>query len=50
MKWFLNLATGAKLFVSFGLMIVLLAVAILAAYRGINGIRQSQQEDRKSVV
>jgi methyl-accepting chemotaxis protein len=50
MKWFLNLATGAKLFVSFGLMIVLLAVAILAAYRGIDGIRQSQEEVQRELT
>jgi len=33
MQWFLNVTTKAKLFVSFGLLILFLAVAILAAYR-----------------
>ena len=50
MKWFINLPTGAKLFLSFGLMILLLAVAILAAYRGINGTRESQQEVQRELA
>jgi methyl-accepting chemotaxis protein len=48
MKWFLNLPTGAKIFLSFGLLILFLAAAILAAYRGIQEIRQAQgEEDRE---
>jgi methyl-accepting chemotaxis protein len=42
MKWFLNLTTRNKLFLGFGLMIVLLAIVIAAAYRGITQIQASQ--------
>jgi PAS domain S-box-containing protein len=42
-KWFLNLTTRAKLLVSFGLMIVLLAAMIATAYRGITAIQESQK-------
>src|SRR5918996_778870 len=43
MNWFLDLTTRTKLFVSFGVMIVLLAVVMLTAYRGITAIATSQQ-------
>ena len=43
MRWFLDLSTRGKLYVSFGLMIVLLAVVSVTAYRGIAGIQQSQK-------
>ena len=43
MQWFLNLTTRAKLFFSFGLLILFLAAAVLAAYRGIRETQQSQQ-------
>jgi methyl-accepting chemotaxis protein len=43
MKWFLDLRTRSKLFVGFGLMAALLAVAIQAAYLGISTIQESQK-------
>ena len=43
MQWFLDLSTRAKLFVSFGLIVVLLAIVAASAYRGISGIRDSQK-------
>jgi methyl-accepting chemotaxis protein len=43
MQWFLDLSTRAKLLVSFGLMVVLLAVVAGSAYRGISGVRDSQK-------
>lgn len=43
MKWFLNLPTRTKLSLSFGVMIILLAVAMGAGYQGITAIRQSQK-------
>ena len=43
MKWFLNLRTGAKLFLGFGLMIVFLAIVIVTAYRSIAAIQTSQR-------
>ena len=50
MKWFLDLSTAAKLFLSFGMMILFLAAAILAANRGINATRQSQKEVQKELM
>ena len=49
MKWFLNLSTRAKLFFSFGLLILFLASAVLAAYRGIREIRNSQSEVQRQM-
>ncbi|MBB5347910.1 MCP four helix bundle domain-containing protein [Desulfoprunum benzoelyticum] len=43
MKWFVDLATRTKLFFSFGLMIVLMLVLIIAAYIGLSAIHQSQE-------
>ena len=43
MRWFLNLATRSKLFSSFALVIVLLAVVIATAYRGITTVQASQK-------
>ena len=50
MKWFLDLSTAAKLFFSFGMMILLLAAAILAAYRGINATRQAQMKAQQELM
>ena len=44
MKWFVNLATRIKLFLSFGLMVVFLLVVIATAYYGLTALRQSQDE------
>src|SRR3990172_8400299 len=44
MKWFLNLATRGKLFVGFGLMILLLAAVTVTAYRGIAEMQESQKK------
>ncbi|MDP3866395.1 MAG: methyl-accepting chemotaxis protein, partial [Rhodoferax sp.] len=43
MKWFLNLTTRNKLFVSFGLMFALMVWVIASAYTGINTLRESQE-------
>ena len=43
MRWFLDLSTRGKLYVSFGLMVVLLAVVAAAAYRSITLIRDSEK-------
>jgi Methyl-accepting chemotaxis protein len=43
MKWFLDLSTRAKLFLGFGLMIVLLAAVTITAYTGITALQQSQR-------
>ena len=43
MKWFLDLSTRAKLFLGFGLMVVLLAAVTITAYRGITALQQSQR-------
>ena len=43
MKWFVDLATRTKLFLSFGLMIVFMLVVIGAAYIGLTTLRQSQE-------
>jgi methyl-accepting chemotaxis protein len=42
MKWFLDLTTRGKLFVCFGLILVLMAWVIATAYTGIATIRESQ--------
>jgi methyl-accepting chemotaxis protein len=42
-QWFSNLATRTKLFLGFGLMLVLLAVVITTAYVGITTIQKSQK-------
>ncbi len=44
MKWFLNLSTRAKIILSFGLMLILLAVSIVTAYTAIRAINASQRE------
>ncbi|MFH1815990.1 MAG: methyl-accepting chemotaxis protein, partial [Pseudomonadota bacterium] len=43
MTWFLDLSTRIKLFLGFGLMIVLLAAVIATAHRGISSIQASQR-------
>src|SRR3989337_1297727 len=43
MKWFLNLSTRAKLFMSFGVMIVLIATVIFTAYAAITAMLASQK-------
>jgi Four helix bundle sensory module for signal transduction len=43
MNWFLDLTTRTKLFLSFGVMIVLLAMVMITAYRGITAIETSQK-------
>ncbi len=43
MKWFIDLSTRGKLFVSFGLMIVLLAIILVTAYRYLTKIQSSQR-------
>jgi methyl-accepting chemotaxis protein len=43
MKWFVDLQTRNKLFLGFGLLIVLLALVIAVAYRGITTVKQSMQ-------
>jgi len=42
MKWILNLSTRAKLFLGFGLVIVLFGVAVGTAFQGIRAIRDSE--------
>lgn len=44
MKWFLDLTTRTKLFVSFALMIAFLATVIVTAYAGITAIQESQKD------
>jgi len=44
MKWFQDLSTRAKLFVGFGLMVLLLGVLIVTAYQGISKIQVSERE------
>jgi methyl-accepting chemotaxis protein len=44
MKWFINLAMRTKLFLGFGLMVVLLALVTAVAYRGIKTIRENQKQ------
>jgi methyl-accepting chemotaxis protein len=43
MKWFLNLSTRTKLLLGFGLIIILLVVAVATAYTGIIAIQESQK-------
>ena len=42
MKWFANLATRTKLFLGFGLVLVILAAVIITAYSGFTSIQRSQ--------
>jgi methyl-accepting chemotaxis protein len=44
MKWFVDLATRTKLFLSFGLMVLLLLVVVATAYNSLTTLRQSQLE------
>ena len=44
MKWFVNLATRIKLFLSFGLMVALLLVIVATAHTGLSAFRQSQED------
>jgi methyl-accepting chemotaxis protein len=44
MKYFTNLSTRTKLLLSFGLIWLMLLVVIIAAYRGIQDITQSEKE------
>jgi methyl-accepting chemotaxis protein len=44
MKWFTNLAIRTKLFLGFGLMVVLLVMVTAVAYRGIDMIRENQKQ------
>jgi len=43
MKGFINLATQAKLFWSFGLMVALLAVVIVMGHAGVTTIQEAQK-------
>ena len=43
MKWFVDLATRTKLFLSFGLMIVFMLVVIAVAYLGLTAVHRSQE-------
>ena len=43
MRWFLDLSTHAKLYLSFGLIVVLLSVVAASAYRSISLIQDSQK-------
>lgn len=43
MEWFLSLATRVKLFLGFGLMMILLAAVVVTAYTGITAIQASQK-------
>ncbi|MBI1937034.1 MAG: methyl-accepting chemotaxis protein [Ignavibacteriales bacterium] len=44
MKWFLNLSTRIKLFLGFGIMVILLAVVITVSYQSITSIQASQKK------
>lgn len=44
MKWFLNLKTRGKFFVGFGLIIVLLAIVAVTAFRSISMIQAAQRD------
>ena len=46
MKWFVNLSTRNKLLCGFGLIVLLLALVVIVAYRGITTI----QEGYRSVI
>jgi hypothetical protein len=41
MKWLLNLSTRAKLFLSFGVMIIFQVIGMVTAYTGIIAIQES---------
>jgi methyl-accepting chemotaxis protein len=43
MKWFLDLTTRSKLFLGFGLMVILLLIVIVTAYAGFTALLESQQ-------
>src|SRR5205809_1025154 len=43
MKWFLNLLTRTKLFLSFGLIIIFLGIVIVVAYTGIMSMQEAQK-------
>jgi len=43
MKWFLNLATRAKLGIGMGVMVLFLVAVIVTAYSGLTAIQQSQK-------
>jgi methyl-accepting chemotaxis protein len=43
MKWFINLKTGTKLILGFGVLVVLLGMAIVTGYDAITAIRDSQR-------
>ena len=43
MRWFLNLATRSKLFLSFGFMMGLLAIVVVTGYLAIRGIQESEK-------
>ncbi len=44
MKWFIDLSTRSKLFVSFGTMIILLGIVVVASYNSLMGIRTMQKK------
>jgi len=50
MKSFLDLSTRGKLFIGFGLMIVLLAIVAATAYRGIDVLQQTQKRLYEEVI
>ena len=50
MKRFIDLSTRGKLFVSFGLMIVLLAIVLVTAYRYLTKIQSSQTNDLRGGI
>ena len=47
MKWFLNLQTRTKLYLSFGLMVILLLFGFLASYLAIQSITENQRRFNK---
>ena len=47
MKWFLNLQTRTKLYLSFGLMVILLLFGVLASYLAIQSITENQRRFNK---
>jgi methyl-accepting chemotaxis protein len=47
MKWFLNLQTRTKLYLSFGLMVILLLIGVLASYLAIQSITENQRRFNK---
>jgi methyl-accepting chemotaxis protein len=50
MKSFLDLSTRGKLFIGFGLMIVLLAIVAATAYRGIDLLQKTQKQLYEGVI